>query len=113
MLVKTIDIDGKSVPFAASASLVFKYRTAFGSDIFHDIPVTSQDKSKIAEGDVMISALRLAWLMAKMADPQIPDTPEEWLDSFEVFPLQDVLSQALTLWTESMGTTVPRPKKKR
>ena len=33
----------------------------------------------------------IAFIMAKHADPSIPDTPEEWLDNFNTFSIYQVL----------------------
>ena len=36
--------------------------------------------------------------MAKHADPNIPDTPEEWLDEFNTFSIYQVLPKIIELW---------------
>lgn len=33
----------------------------------------------------------IAFIMAKHADPSIPNTPEEWLDNFNTFSIYQVL----------------------
>ena len=40
----------------------------------------------------------IAYVMAKHADPSIPDTPEEWLDGFNTFSIYQVLPQIIELW---------------
>lgn len=40
----------------------------------------------------------IAFIMAKHADPSIPDTPEEWLDNFNTFSIYQVLPQLIELW---------------
>lgn len=39
----------------------------------------------------------IAFIMAKHADPSIPDTPEEWLDNFNTFSIYQVLPQLIEL----------------
>ena len=85
-ITKNIEIDGRLVPFKASATVPRLYRLKFGRDIFSDI-------DKLIEatqgGDAEASALTIesltifedvAYTMAKYADDSIPDTTEEWLD---------------------------------
>ena len=40
----------------------------------------------------------IAYVMAKHADTNIPDTPEEWLDGFNTFSIYQVLPQLIELW---------------
>ena len=47
------------------------------------------------------------WTMAKSADKSIPD-PMEWLDGFETFPLQEIMTEVQELLENSM----PQTKKK-
>ena len=39
----------------------------------------------------------IAYIMAKHADPGIPDTPEEWLDEFNTFSIYQVLPKIIEL----------------
>jgi hypothetical protein len=36
--------------------------------------------------------------MAKHADKDVPDTPEEWLDEFSTFSIYEILPQIIELW---------------
>ena len=40
----------------------------------------------------------IAYVMAKHADPSIPDNPEDWLDEFNTFSIYQVLSKLIELW---------------
>ena len=40
----------------------------------------------------------IAFVMAKHADPAIPNSPEEWLDGFNTFSIYQVLPQLIELW---------------
>lgn len=47
----------------------------------------------------------IAFIMAKHADPSIPDTPEEWLDN-----IYQVLPQLIELWGLNVKTDVESKK---
>ena len=44
------------------------------------------------------------------ADPSIPDTPEDWLDSFNTFSIYQVLPQIIELWGLNTKTEVQAKK---
>ena len=48
--------------------------------------------------------------MAKHADANIPDTPEEWLDGFNTFSIYQVLPQLIELWGLNVQTDVSAKK---
>ena len=52
----------------------------------------------------------IAYIMAKHADPSIPDTPEEWLDEFNTFSIYQVLPKIIELWGLNMKTDVEAKK---
>ena len=52
----------------------------------------------------------IAYIMAKHADPNIPDTPEEWLDEFNTFSIYQVLPKIIELWGLNMKTDVEAKK---
>ena len=116
-IIKNIEIDGKSVPFKASAAIPRIYRLKFGRDIFSDI-----DKLAEATGgqdpqssDLGVNTLSIfedvAYTMAKYADPTVPDTPEEWLDGFDMFSIYLILPQIIELWRLNTQTQVESKKK--
>jgi hypothetical protein len=41
---------------------------------------------------------KIAYIMAKQGDPDIPDDPAEWLERFEFFSIYEVLPEILGLW---------------
>ena len=103
-IVRKVEIDGKQVPFKASAAIPRIYRIKFNRDIYKDL--RSLEKA-VGEGDEENSNLDLfslemfeniAYVMAKHADPNIPDTPEEWLDEFNTFSIYQVLPSIIELW---------------
>ena len=115
-MTKKIEIDGKQVPFRASAAIPRIYRMKFHRDIYKDL--SALEKS-IGSGDEETSNLDLfslemfeniAFIMAKHADPAIPDTPEEWLDEFNPFSIYQVLPKLIELWGLNVKTDVEAKK---
>ena len=115
-IVKKIEIDGKEVAFKASAAIPRIYRLKFQRDIYKDL--SSLEKA-IGDGDVSNSNMNsfslemfenIAFVMAKHADPSIPDTPEEWLDEFNTFSIYQVLPQLIELWGLNVKTDVEAKK---
>ena len=113
---KDIEIDGKMVAFKASAAIPRIYRLKFQRDIYKDL--SALEKS-IGDGDAKASNLdmfslemfeNIAFIMAKHADPAIPDTPEEWLDQFNTFSIYQILPQLIELWGLNVKTDVEAKK---
>ena len=115
-IVKKVEIDGKQVPFKASAAIPRIYRIKFNRDIYKDL--RSLEKA-VGEGGEENSNLDLfslemfeniAYVMAKHADPNIPDTPEQWLDEFNTFSIYQVLPSIIELWGLNVQTEVESKK---
>ena len=106
-LTKTINIDGQEVMFRASAAVPRIYRIKFRRDIYKDLDALQKaiDTSKEEASTLDTFSLELfeniAYVMAKHADPDIPDTAEEWLEEFNVFSIYMVLEQIIDLWNLS------------
>ncbi len=116
-IMKKIEIDGQEVAFKASAAIPRIYRLKFQRDIYKDL--RSLEKS-IGDEDPENSNLDLfnlemfeniAFVMAKHAEPSIPDNPEEWLDGFNTFSIYQVLPQLIELWGLNVNTDVEAKKK--
>lgn len=124
---KILNIDGKKVKMRASALIPRMYRFKFGRDIIRDmnslrkaykkVMDLPEDATEEEKEDAQFSVVDLtifenvAFVMAKHADPSIPDTPDEWLDGFEMFSIYEVLPEILKLWSLSSATTsVPKKK---
>lgn len=116
---KTINIDGKEVRLRATAAVPRLYRIKFGRDIMQDLSKLSDAYEKATTEQEQFEATDLglfenvAYIMAKHADKDaVPSSVEEWLDSFEVFSIYQVLPEILTLWNLNTLTTA-KPKKTR
>lgn len=117
MLKKEIEIDGKQVPFRASATIPRLYRAKFGRDIFRDlmklgkaVQENKEEKSEIPLGDLEMFE-NVAYIMAKHADPSQPDNVEDWLEQFDTFSIYVVLPEILKLWNLNIQTDVNAKKK--
>lgn len=112
----------------ASALIPRLYRFKFKRDIVNDMRQLQKAYNSIMEKkfendeekqDAQLSILDLtlfeniAWLFAWHADPDnIPNSPEEWLDSIEgVFSIYEVLPQILELWEAGQAQTSTPAKK--
>ena len=115
-MVKKIEIDGKQVSFRASAAIPRIYRIKFHRDIYKDL---RELEKSVGSADPENSNLDLfslemfeniAYVMARHADPSIPDTPEEWLDGFNTFSIYQVLPQLIQLWGLNTQTDIESKK---
>lgn len=108
-------IGDQAVPFKATAATTRRYRQRTGRDLFADFNAISEAMHSPAG----LSALNLqafedvAYIMAKQADPDVPDDPDEWLDRFDLLDIYEVLPQIVTLWGASMQTSVESASKKK
>lgn len=118
---KQITIDGKEVKFRATARTPRLYRLWIGRDMIQDMNNLAKNFAKVQkENEDDESLLSIAdltifenasWVMAKHADPQIENSPDEWLDTFGMFDIYKVLPEVLQLWNLNNQTT-SHPKKK-
>lgn len=116
---KLIEIDGKQVPFKATARTPVLYRSIFGKDIFKDL-IKLTDKVKQAQEnnedasmldvETLQVFLNIAYVMARQADKTIPSDMDEWLDQFSMFSIYQILPELLELWNMNM-TQISEAKK--
>ena len=115
-LTQTIEIDGQPVKFRASAAIPRIYRMKFHRDIYKDLSLLEKSVSKQDEDNSNLDLFSLemfeniAYIMAKHADPDIPDTPEEWLDNFNTFSIYQILPKLIELWGLNVQTDVQSKK---
>lgn len=113
---KTLTIDGKEVTFKSTGAVVKRYKMQFGRDFFADLSNLGlefinqdfKDMDQTAALEIMRKLnfdlfLDLAWVYAKTADSSIPD-PLTWLDSFETFPIVEILPELQDLMAQTIGT---------
>lgn len=116
-IVRNVEIDGKQVPFKASAAIPRIYRIKFNRDIYKDLrslEESSRMKEMRINSNLDLFSLEMfeniAYVMAKHADPNIPDSPEEWLDEFNTFSIYQVLPSIIELWGLNVQTDVESKK---
>ena len=113
---KTIEIDGKEVAFKASAAIPRIYRLKFQRDIYKDISMLEKSLGDNSEEESNLDLFSLemfeniAFIMAKHADPSIPDEVEDWLDEFNTFSIYQVLPQLIELWGMNIKTDAEAKK---
>ena len=115
-ITKKIEIDGKEVLFRASAAIPRLYRIKFRRDIYKDLAQLEKAVDQNVEEGSMLDTFSLelfeniAYMMARHADPTIPDTPEEWLEEFNTFSIYQVLPQIIELWGLNIESEVESKK---
>ena len=113
---QNIEIDGKQVSFKASAAIPRIYRMKFHRDIYKDLRALEKSIGDGTEENSNLDVFSLemfeniAYVMAKHADPSIPDTPEEWLDEFNTFSIYQVLPKLIEFWGLNVQTQVDSKK---
>lgn len=115
-MIRNIEIDGKQVPFKASAAIPRIYRMKFQRDIYKDLRALEKSVGDNSEESSNLDMFSLemfgniAFVMAKHADASIPNTPEEWLDGFNTFSIYQVLPQLIELWGLNVQTDIESKK---
>lgn len=124
---KKVMIGGKEYRMRASALIPRLYRFKLGRDMVADMNQLTKSYQKILKSknaseeekqDAQFSVADLtifenvAFMMVKHAGEDIPDTPEEWLDSIEgVFSIYEILPDILSLWSANNAQTSTPGKK--
>lgn len=107
---KTLTIDGKQVRFKSTGATPLRYKTQFGTDFFADLmkmEKLSKIKNKKQPSYEDVKSLdmevfyNICWVLAKTADKSIPE-PLEWLDTFDEFPLMEILPELQELISGSL-----------
>jgi hypothetical protein len=115
-IIRNIEIDGKEVAFKASAAIPRIYRLKFQRDIYKDISALEKSvgNGNPEESNLDMFSLEMfeniAYVMAKHADPTIPNEVEDWLDNFDTFSIYQVLPQLIELWGMNINTDAEAKK---
>ena len=114
---KNIMIDGKEVPFKASAAVPRLYRLKFGRDIYKDFASlqTNVEDENAEKSGLDIESLEvfenIAFVMAKHADPDnVPENPDDFLEQFNTFSIYEILPQLIELWGLNTATQIDSKK---
>ena len=115
-VTKNVAIDGQEVTFRASAAIPRLYRVKFHRDIYRDLDALQKAMDASSEEASTLDTFSLelfeniAYIMAKHADPTVPDSPEEWLERFNTFSIYQVLPEIIELWGLNLQTDVESKK---
>ena len=109
---KTLTIDNKKIQFKTNGATPLRFKAQFGKDYFQEImklaPLENLGKKKNITKDLEVLDFEvfynISWIMAKTADPTIPE-PIEWLEQFESFPIAEVIPELQELLFASFQTT--------
>ncbi len=114
---KNIVIDGREIPFKASAAVPRLYRLKFGRDIYRDFASlqTNVEEEDAEKSGLDIESLEvfenIAFIMAKHADPDnVPDSPDDFLEQFNTFSIYEILPQLIELWGLNTATQIESKK---
>lgn len=119
-MLKTIKIDGKAVDFKITASFPIRFENQFNYDILQALlptvaevfegvqnASTKEDEVTAVLNNLMSLKLtdiqKLVWVFAQTADKNIPEIVD-WYDSFEEFPMFDVLKELIPCVISSLIT---------
>ena len=120
---KTIYIDNRAVTFKSTGAFLLRYKAQFRRDALKDLvklePILSKlqvkqdtgtqeekDAAAIEVFDTLDLELffNMAWVMAKTADPTIPE-PMLWLDTFGEFPVMDIFEELQDVLSASIAVS--------
>ncbi|WP_404466539.1 hypothetical protein [Planococcus rifietoensis] len=109
---KTLTIDNREVTFKSTAATPLRYKAQFGRDYFADIlKMNALTEVNLESDKIDYEKLKyldfetfynLLWVMAKTKDSSVPD-PITWLDTFDEFPLMEILPEIQELIMKNLG----------
>lgn len=115
---KVIQIDDKDIKFRATARTPRLYRVLIGRDMIQDMNklMKAYERKKKDDEDLDIIDLQIfedvAYSMARHANPEMEEkTADEWLDTFNMFSIYEVLPHILELWAVNVKQTSKAKKK--
>lgn len=122
---KTIRISNKDVKFKCTGGFLIKFRELTGKDPIKSITsmenilsnLREKNKKNFSINDFELEQLmvfyEIIWVLAKTADKEIGDL-FDWIDSFDEFPLVDIIIELLELIQQAFKTnlTLKESKKK-
>ena len=105
---KIITIGDRPVKFKSTGATLLRYKLQFQRDMLTDLLRLEKAINNKDEEDINIIDLEmfynLLWTFAKTADKTI-EPPLEWLDSFDEFPIFDIIPELQDLIFSNFKTT--------
>lgn len=115
---REVTIDGKQIKFRATARTPRLYRGIIGRDMIADMNklMKAYDRKKKGEDELDVIDLQIfedvAYIMARQASPDMEEkTADDWLDTFDMFSIYEVLPHILELWAINTKQTSQSKKK--
>ena len=115
---REVIIDGKQVKFRATARTPRLYRAIIGRDMIQDMNklMKSYERKQKSEDDLDVIDLQIfedvAYIMARHANPDMEEkTADDWLDTFDMFSIYEVLPHILEQWAVNTRQTSQSKKK--
>lgn len=114
---KILNIDGRMVKFKSTGGSLLRYKMKFKRDALQDfyklIESVNHETNEIENiNNLDIEVFyNLCWVLAKTANRAVPSDPVDWLDTFDEFPVLDILPDIVELFLACLTSTV-EPKKK-
>lgn len=115
---KNVTIDGRDIKFRATARTPRLYRAIIGRDMIQDMNklMKAYERKKKEDDDLDVIDLQIfedvAYIMARHANPEIEEkTSDEWLDTFDMFSIYEILPHILELWAVNVKQTAKSKKK--
>ena len=115
---KIVKIDGRDIKFRATARTPRLYRALIGRDMIADMNRLQKafNPGKKDESNLDMLSLQIfedtAYIMARHANPEMVEkSADEWLDTFNMFSVYEILPHILELWAVNTKQT-STPKKK-
>ena len=115
---RIIRIEDRDIKFRATARTPRLYRALIGRDMIIDMNKLKKayEKRKNEGEDIDIANLQIfedtAYIMARHANPDMTEkTADEWLDTFNMFSIYEVLPHILELWKLNTKQTSQSKKK--
>ncbi|MEK4425169.1 hypothetical protein [Solibacillus sp. FSL K6-1523] len=111
----TIPIDGKNIPFKSNGAVAKRYMMQFQRDLLKDIlgmgvvdidfkEATESEQIKWIRDNINFDMFYdIAWVYAKTANPTISE-PISWLETFDEFPIMEIVEPLQELLFKTMGT---------
>ena len=108
---RTITIDSKEVAMKVTGNTPRAYRNEFTRDLFVDLDTMNKEYLKNGEHADFSCIERLAYTMAKQANPEV-GTIDEFLDQFDSpLAIYMAMPNILGLWNESQASINTQKKR--
>lgn len=113
---KILNIDGRDVKFKSTASFLLRYKMQFQRDGLKDLlklqGAVDFETKKLKDTELLDLEVfyNMTWVLAKVANPEIPP-PLEWLDTFSEFPLTEIIPEIIDLMMLCLQSSVQSKKK--